>query len=394
MSAQPHEYPSDAPASGGLPHPEPEYPHQEQLNNLSGPANLEVVSTQPEESSIEDETDLYAAYEAEVPVTDPIRQYFKEIGKISLLSAEQEVVLSKRIEAGLYASQLLLLLAESRTSDADDSQAPDMRTTPPDVAELNMKMEEDLALLAADGEQAMRDMTEANLRLVVSVAKRYQNKGLDLLELIQEGNLGLMHAIEKFDYTKGFKFSTYATWWLKQTMVRAIAKSGRSIRLPAHAHEIVTKIGRFRAQYLGEHGEYPAPHITAGNLGMTEEKVKEYMELGQDTISLQAPIGNGPDASELQYFIADNGSIDAFEMAAAEDLRNQLLKALDTLSDRDAMIMKLRFGLTGEQPMSLEAVGKIFGLTRGRVQQIERDSRIKLKNADAAQGLRQFLSAN
>lgn len=407
MSAQSYEFNPEQPyaTTPGSNGPEPAYMYYPAGSPVSAQADGQVaqaveaalgaVSYEEPAQPADDEIDLYAdaEYDSSGPVLDPVKHYLRQIGRVPLLNAEQEVALSKRIEAGVYAAHLLERLRETESGAMPGATRPTRQETTPDSGKPVEHSEADLAAIAADGQRAMDHMTEANLRLVVSIAKRYQSKGLDLLELIQEGNLGLMHAIEKFDYAKGYKFSTYATWWLRQTMTRAISDKARTIRLPVHMVETVNKLNRLKREYLTATGEDASIDHLAREMSLTPAKIKELLEVGQDVISLQAPTGSDPDASELQYFIADNEGVDAFEAAASEDLRKRMAMIINAvLPSRAALVISMRYGLHGGQPATLDAVGKEIGLTRERIRQIERDAMFKLKTSSEASELHAFLT--
>jgi RNA polymerase primary sigma factor len=305
--------------------------------------------------------------EARRPVTgDLVRIYLREIGRVPLLTAEEEVELAKAIEAGLFAEEKL------------HGDFP-----------LGQAVHADLALLAADGLHAKQRLIEANLRLVVSIAKRYIGRGLGFLDLIQEGNLGLIRAVEKFDYTKGYKFSTYATWWIRQAITRAIADQARTIRIPVHMVETINKMARVQRQLHQSLGREASPDEIAAEMGMTIERVAEIQRIAQEPVSLQAPIGE--EDSDLGDFIEDTDAVVPMEAAAFIMLQDQLEEILDTLSCREQKIIQLRFGLTDGHPRTLEEVGREFGVTRERIRQIESKTLAKLRHPSRAQLLRGYL---
>ncbi|MEO8322703.1 MAG: RNA polymerase sigma factor [Actinomycetota bacterium] len=305
---------------------------------------------------------------SKAPTNDPVRMYLKEIGKVALLTAQQEVDLAKRIEAGL--------LAEDRLVTGADSLTEDQRW------ELNR--------ISRDGAKAKRHLVEANLRLVVSIAKRYVGRGMSFLDLIQEGNLGLIRAVEKFDYTKGFKFSTYATWWIRQAITRAIADQARTIRIPVHMVETINKLVRIQRQLLQDLGREPTTDEIATHMEMTPEKVREIQKLSQEPVSLETPIGEEEDSS-LGDFIEDADAVVPLERASFRLLQEQLESVLHTLSEREKEVIRLRFGLVDGQPRTLEDVGKKFGVTRERIRQIESKTLSKLRHPSRSQKLRDYL---
>jgi RNA polymerase primary sigma factor len=305
--------------------------------------------------------------EARRPVTgDLVRIYLREIGRVPLLTAEEEVELAKAIEAGLFAEEKL------------HGDFP-----------LGQAVHSDLALLAADGLHAKQRLIEANLRLVVSIAKRYIGRGLGFLDLIQEGNLGLIRAVEKFDYTKGYKFSTYATWWIRQAITRAIADQARTIRIPVHMVETINKMARVQRQLHQTLGREASPDEIAAEMSLTIERVAEIQRIAQEPVSLQAPIGE--EDSDLGDFIEDTDAVVPMEAAAFIMLQDQLAEILDTLSCREQKIIQLRFGLTDGHPRTLEEVGREFGVTRERIRQIESKTLAKLRHPSRAQLLRGYL---
>ena len=305
--------------------------------------------------------------------SDPVRMYLKEIGRVPLLSAEQEVELAKRIEAGSQAEERLAELAAAETMDQLD-----------DAERARLK------LLCCDGEEAKRELTQANLRLVVSIAKRYVGRGMLILDLIQEGNLGLMRAVEKFDYTKGFKFSTYATWWIRQAITRAIADQARTIRIPVHMVESINKVYRVQRQMIQELEREPTVEELADKVDMTPQRVREIQRISQDPLSLDSPVGEEDD-SNLADFIEDHQAEAPAEAAARRMLGEAVLEALDELNDREKQVVRLRFGLDDGQARTLEEVGREFGVTRERIRQIESKTLAKLRHPHRSQKLRDYL---
>ena len=317
----------------------------------------------------DDDDDLPAAQVAAAGATaDPVKDYLKQIGKVPLLNAEQEVELAKRIEAGLFAEEKL---AEGR-----GTLRPDARS--------------DLEWIADDGRRAKNHLLEANLRLVVSLAKRYTGRGMLFLDLIQEGNLGLIRAVEKFDYTKGYKFSTYATWWIRQAITRAMADQARTIRIPVHMVEVINKLARVQRQMLQDLGREPTPEELAAELDMTPEKVIEVQKYGREPISLHTPLGEDGD-SEFGDLIEDSEAIQPGEAVSFTLLQEQLHSVLDTLSEREAGVVSMRFGLTDGQPKTLDEIGKVYGVTRERIRQIESKTMSKLRHPSRSQVLRDYL---
>jgi RNA polymerase primary sigma factor len=303
------------------------------------------------------------------PTSDPVRMYLKEIGKVPLLTAEEEVDLAKRIEAGLFASEKLA------------------GTT---AKKLDAKLRRELDLIERDGQIAKRKLVEANLRLVVSIAKRYVGRGMLFLDLIQEGNLGLIRAVEKFDYTKGYKFSTYATWWIRQAITRAIADQARTIRIPVHMVETINKLIRIQRQLLQDLGREPMPEEIAKEMDLTPDKVREILKVSQEPVSLETPIGEEED-SHLGDFIEDSDAVVPVDAASFILLQEQLDSVLHTLSDREKKVIQLRFGLTDGHPRTLEEVGREFGVTRERIRQIESKTLSKLRHPSRSQKLRDYL---
>jgi RNA polymerase primary sigma factor len=317
----------------------------------------------------DDDDDLPAAQVAVAGATaDPVKDYLKQIGKVPLLNAEQEVELAKRIEAGLFA--------EEKLAEGMSSLTPDQRI--------------DLEWIAEDGRRAKNHLLEANLRLVVSLAKRYTGRGMLFLDLIQEGNLGLIRAVEKFDYTKGYKFSTYATWWIRQAITRAMADQARTIRIPVHMVEVINKLARVQRQMLQDLGREPTPDELAVELDMTPEKVVEVQKYGREPISLHTPLGEDGD-SEFGDLIEDSEAIQPGEAVSFTLLQEQLHSVLDTLSEREAGVVSMRFGLTDGQPKTLDEIGKVYGVTRERIRQIESKTMSKLRHPSRSQVLRDYL---
>jgi RNA polymerase primary sigma factor len=317
----------------------------------------------------DDDDDLPAAQVAIAGATaDPVKDYLKQIGKVPLLNAEQEVELAKRIEAGLFA--------EEKLAEADERLPRDVRM--------------DLEWVAEDGRRAKNHLLEANLRLVVSLAKRYTGRGMLFLDLIQEGNLGLIRAVEKFDYIKGYKFSTYATWWIRQAITRAMADQARTIRIPVHMVEVINKLARVQRQMLQDLGREPTPEELAVELDMTPEKVVEVQKYGREPISLHTPLGEEGD-SEFGDLIEDTEAIQPGEAVSFTLLQEQLHSVLDTLSEREAGVVSLRFGLTDGQPKTLDEIGKVYGVTRERIRQIESKTMLKLRHPSRSQALRDYL---
>ena len=298
---------------------------------------------------------------------DPVKDYLKQIGKVSLLNAQQEVDLAKRIEAGLYAEHKL---AENPDMDKDLKKA--------------------LRWVVHDGKRAKNHLLEANLRLVVSLAKRYTGRGMLFLDLIQEGNLGLIRAVEKFDYSKGFKFSTYATWWIRQAITRAMADQARTIRIPVHMVEVINKLARVQRQMLQDLGREPTPEELGKELDMTPEKVIEVQKYGREPISLHTPLGEDGD-SEFGDLIEDSEAVVPADAVSFTLLQEQLHSVLDTLSEREAGVVAMRFGMTDGQPKTLDEIGKVYGVTRERIRQIESKTMSKLRHPSRSQVLRDYL---
>ncbi len=302
---------------------------------------------------------------------DSVRAYLKQIGKVALLNAEEEVDLAKRIEAGLYGAERMRIAAESNEK-------------------LPLQSRRDLNWIIRDGERAKNHLLEANLRLVVSLAKRYTGRGMAFLDLIQEGNLGLIRAVEKFDYTKGYKFSTYATWWIRQAITRAMADQARTIRIPVHMVEVINKLGRIQRELLQDLGREPTPEELAKEMDITPDKVLEIQQYAREPISLDQTIGDEGD-SQLGDFIEDSEAIVAVDAVSFTLLQDQLQSVLQTLSEREAGVVKLRFGLTDGQPRTLDEIGQVYGVTRERIRQIESKTMSKLRHPSRSQVLRDYL---
>jgi len=307
---------------------------------------------------------------------DPVRMYLREIGQVPLLNAQEEVSLAMRIEAGV--------LAEERTADLNASG---------EINTLDAVEKAQLRRTIRDGERAKRDLTQANLRLVVSIAKRYLGRGMHILDLIQEGNLGLMRAVEKFDYTKGFKFSTYATWWIRQSVTRAIADQARTIRIPVHMVESINKVHRHQRALNQELEREPTIEELAVKTELKPNQVREILRISMDPLSLDSPVGDEAD-SHMADFIEDKRAVMPADVATANSLSEQIMTALDDLSDREKDVVRLRFGLDGDQPQTLEEVGKQFGVTRERIRQIEAKTLAKLRHPQRRQQLEDYLRAD
>jgi len=319
------------------------------------------------EPVIEDDGEPQAQLVSAGATADPVKDYLKQIGKVPLLNAEQEVELAKRIEAGLFS--------EEKLNSGE---------------KLAVKLRKELEWIAEDGRRAKNHLLEANLRLVVSLAKRYTGRGMLFLDLIQEGNLGLIRAVEKFDYTKGYKFSTYATWWIRQAITRAMADQARTIRIPVHMVEVINKLARVQRQMLQDLGREPTPDELALELDMTPEKVIEVQKYGREPISLHTPLGEDGD-SEFGDLIEDSEAIVPAEAVSFTLLQEQLHSVLDTLSEREAGVVSMRFGLTDGQPKTLDEIGKVYGVTRERIRQIESKTMSKLRHPSRSQVLRDYL---
>jgi RNA polymerase primary sigma factor len=298
---------------------------------------------------------------------DPVKDYLKAIGRVRLLTAEEEVTIALRIEAGLFADHLLQSAVVHKGAS-----------------------KRELELIAADGRRAKDHLLEANLRLVVSIAKKYTGRGMLFLDLIQEGNAGLIRAVEKFDYSKGFKFSTYATWWIRQAITRGMADQSRTIRIPVHMVEIINKLARVQRHLFQTLGREPLPEELAKELDMTPEKVIEVQKYGREPISLQTPLGEEGD-SQFGDLIEDSEAMVAIDAVSFTLLREQLGRVLDTLSEREAGVVTMRFGLTDGQPKTLDEIGKVYGVTRERIRQIEAKTMSKLRHPSRSQTLRDYL---
>jgi RNA polymerase primary sigma factor len=318
--------------------------------------------------SDEDDADEPPAQVTQAGATvDPVKDYLRKIGRVPLLSAEQEVELAKRIEAGLFAEDKL---------GSGENLAPALRR--------------DLEIIRGDGRLAKNELLEANLRLVVSLAKRYVGRGLFFLDLIQEGNLGLIRAAEKFDYTKGYKFSTYATWWIRQAISRAMADQSRTIRIPVHMVEVINKLVRAQRQLLQDLGREPTPDELAELLDLTPERVTQVQAYSREPMSLHTPLGRDGDG-ELGDLIEDSEAVAPEEAVTFALLREQLHSVLDTLTEREAGIVSMRFGLTDGRPKTLDEIGKVYGVTRERIRQIESKTMSKLRHPSRSQLLRDYL---
>ncbi|WP_433673672.1 RNA polymerase sigma factor [Microbacterium gorillae] len=319
-------------------------------------------------SSDEDDVPVYST-QISGATADPVKDYLKQIGKVPLLNAEQEVELAMRIEAGLFAEEKLSKMT---------------------AAEKSSQLGLDLQWVARDGQRAKSHLLGANLRLVVSLAKRYTGRGMQFLDLIQEGNLGLIRAVEKFDYTKGFKFSTYATWWIRQAITRAMADQARTIRIPVHMVEVINKLARVQRQMLQDLGREPTPEELSRELDMTPEKVIEVQKYGREPISLHTPLGEDGD-SEFGDLIEDTDAVVPADAVGFTMLQRQLESLLDSLSEREAGVIRMRFGLGDGQPKTLDQIGDTFGVTRERIRQIESKTMAKLRHPSRSQSLRDYL---
>lgn len=349
------------PEAGG--HPPASAPGPRDAQDHPGPPEEAVMEESPEP---EDPPEPRGRTET-VPSSDLFRQYLREIGRIPLLTAADEVELARRVEAGLFAEERL-----ARTPDPDTRLAVD------------------LDRLVVMGRAAKRRLIEANLRLVVSVAKRYVGRGLTMLDLVQEGNLGLIRAVEKFDYARGYKFSTYATWWIRQAMSRALADQARTIRVPVHVVELINRVVRVQRRMLQERGYEPTPEEVAAHLDLTPERVGEILRLAQEPVSLHAPVGEEDDVS-LGDLIEDGDAASPAESAAFLLLRQHLEAVLSTLGERERKVVQLRYGLADGRPRTLEEIGRIFGVTRERIRQIESKTLNKLRDHASADQLRGYL---
>jgi RNA polymerase primary sigma factor len=321
--------------------------------------------------SMTDDEDEVPVYSAAITgaTADPVKDYLKQIGKVALLNAEQEVELAMRIEAGLFAEEKLSLMSDQ---------------------EKRSQLGRELSWVARDGQRAKNHLLGANLRLVVSLAKRYTGRGMQFLDLIQEGNLGLIRAVEKFDYTKGFKFSTYATWWIRQAITRAMADQARTIRIPVHMVEVINKLARVQRQMLQDLGREPTPEELSRELDMTPEKVIEVQKYGREPISLHTPLGEDGD-SEFGDLIEDTEAVVPADAVGFTMLQKQLESLLDSLSEREAGVIRMRFGLGDGMPKTLDQIGDTFGVTRERIRQIESKTMAKLRHPSRSQSLRDYL---
>ena len=314
-----------------------------------------------------------------VSIEDPVRMYLKEIGKVPLLSADEEIELAQKMENGAKASENISKLMSQMSEEASEEEK----------AELQQKIDAEQGIID-EGEEAKKKLAEANLRLVVSIAKRYVGRGMLFLDLIQEGNLGLIKAVEKFDYSKGYKFSTYATWWIRQAITRAIADQARTIRIPVHMVETINKLIRVSRQLLQELGREPSPEEIAAEMKMPEERVREILKISQEPVSLETPIGEEED-SHLGDFIQDDNVPVPADAAAFSLLKEQLTEVLGTLTEREQKVLKLRFGLEDGRARTLEEVGKEFNVTRERIRQIEAKALRKLRHPSRSRKLKDYL---
>lgn len=319
-------------------------------------------------SDDEDEIPVYSSTITGA-TADPVKDYLKQIGKVALLNAAEEVELAMRIEAGLFAEEKLSHMSE---------------------VEKKSQLGRELQWVARDGQRAKSHLLGANLRLVVSLAKRYTGRGMQFLDLIQEGNLGLIRAVEKFDYTKGFKFSTYATWWIRQAITRAMADQARTIRIPVHMVEVINKLARVQRQMLQDLGREPTPEELSKELDMTPEKVIEVQKYGREPISLHTPLGEDGD-SEFGDLIEDTEAVVPADAVGFTMLQKQLESLLDSLSEREAGVIRMRFGLGDGMPKTLDQIGDTFGVTRERIRQIESKTMAKLRHPSRSQSLRDYL---
>ena len=339
----------------------------EELATPSGPGAEDFVWDQEQSQALRQ-----ARKDAELTVSvDSVRAYFKQIGKVALLNAEQEVELAKRIEAGLYAAERL-----RRAEDVTDQLCAQLRR--------------DLRWIVRDGQRAKNHLLEANLRLVVSMAKRYTGRGMPFLDLIQEGNVGLIRAVAKFDYTKGYKFSTYATWWIRQAITRAMADQARTIRIPVHMIDVINTLGRVKRELLMNLGRDPTAEELATEMNITPERVLELQSYAREPLSLDQTIGDEGD-SQLGDFIEDSQAVVAVDAVSFALLQDELQAVLGTLSEREAGIVRLRVGLTDGQPHTLEEIAHIYGVTRERIRQIETKTMSKLRHPSRSQTLRDYL---
>lgn len=335
---------------------------------MSKGVEIDFSKEEGEEEEPAKETPAKKTTSSKATASDPVRMYLKEIGRVPLLTAEEEVYLAKKIEAGKEAEKKLKLLKD--------------KLSPEERRKLERQKQEGL--------RAKQKLIESNLRLVVSIAKKYVGRGLLFLDLIQEGNLGLIRAVEKFDYHKGYKFSTYATWWIRQAITRAIADQARTIRVPVHMVETINKLLRTQRQLLQELGREPTPEEVAEKMGITPEKVREILKIAQEPVSLETPIGEEED-SELGDFIEDKSAEAPLERAASSLLKEDLRKVLEGLSERERKVIEYRFGLSDGNPRTLEEVGKVFGVTRERIRQIESKTLKKLQHPHRSQKLKDYI---
>ena len=348
-----------------------------------------IVQISPEEDIPDDEVTLTEEDEVDVEnidlsvpdgisIEDPVRMYLKEIGKVPLLSAEEEITLAQTMEAGAEAAEKIAAIEEQlETAEGEERE------------ELE-KQKKELNYIVLDGEDAKKKLAEANLRLVVSIAKRYVGRGMLFLDLIQEGNLGLIKAVEKFDYRKGYKFSTYATWWIRQAITRAIADQARTIRIPVHMVETINKLIRVSRQLLQELGREPLPEEIAQVMNMPVDRVREILKISQEPVSLETPIGEEED-SHLGDFIQDDNVPVPADAAAFTLLKEQLVEVLGTLTERAQKVLRLRFGLDDGRARTLEEVGKVFNVTRERIRQIEAKALRKLRHPSRSRKLKDYL---
>ncbi len=335
---------------------------------MSKGVEIDFSQEESDEEEPEKEAPTKKTTSSKATASDPVRMYLKEIGRVPLLTAEEEVYLAKKIEAGKEAEKKLRLLKD--------------KLSPEEKRKLERQKQEGL--------RAKQKLIESNLRLVVSIAKKYVGRGLLFLDLIQEGNLGLIRAVEKFDYHKGYKFSTYATWWIRQAITRAIADQARTIRVPVHMVETINKLLRTQRQLLQDLGREPNPEEVAERMGITPEKVREILKIAQEPVSLETPIGEEED-SELGDFIEDKGAEVPLEKAASSLLKEDLQKVLEGLSERERKVIEYRFGLSDGNPRTLEEVGKVFGVTRERIRQIESKTLKKLQHPHRSQKLKDYI---
>jgi len=339
-------------------------PEEEEEEEIVVPEGALIISDKDEDDIPVQTTSITGA------TADPVKDYLKQIGKVALLNAELEVELAKRIEAGLFAEEKL----------ATDKK-------------LSRDMQRDLKWVVKDGQRAKSHLLEANLRLVVSLAKRYTGRGMQFLDLIQEGNLGLIRAVEKFDYTKGYKFSTYATWWIRQAITRAMADQARTIRIPVHMVEVINKLSRVQRQLLQDLGREPTPEELARELDMTPEKVVEVQKYGREPISLSTPLGEDGD-SEFGDLIEDTEAIQPADAVAFRIMQREIERLLDTLTPREAAVIRSRYGIGDGVMKTLDQIGEEHGVTRERIRQIEAKTMSKLKHPSRAQWLRDFIKEN